>query len=91
MSVCSPNWFAVYTKPRQEHIALLNLEWQRLATERSTRGVAGIVRAGLELIKIPASVIAGLKTRKPPENGLAPLNSIGPAALPDSVPWGAGR
>ena len=23
-----PSWFAVYTKPRQEHIALLNLERQ---------------------------------------------------------------
>ena len=117
MSVCSPNWFAVYTKPRQEHIALLNLEGQAfecflpmaeepdqcragptktrkkplfprylflnaapevqsLATVRSTRGVVGLVRAGFELIKIPASVIAGLKTRKHPENGLIPLNSI---------------
>ena len=28
LSGCTPNWFAVYTKPRQEHIALLNLERQ---------------------------------------------------------------
>ena len=28
MNVCSQNWFAVYTKPRQEQIALFNLEGQ---------------------------------------------------------------
>jgi transcriptional antiterminator RfaH len=118
LSVCSPNWFAVYTKPRQEEIALLNLEgqafecylpmaqepdqrrgarnktrnrplfprylflnaapeMQSLATVRSTRGVVSLVRAGLELIKIPASVIAGLKTRMHPATGLIPLNSTG--------------
>ena len=101
MSACSPNWFAVYTKPRQEQVALLNLErqafecyltmaadpYQRgnarnkrrheplfprylflnaapevqsLATVRSTRGVVGLVRAGFELIKIPAPIISAL-------------------------------
>ena len=28
MSDSGESWFAVYTKPRQEHIALLNLEHQ---------------------------------------------------------------
>ena len=118
MSACSPNWFAVYTKPRQEQIALLNLERQAfecylpmaadsykrgsarnktrheplfprylfmkadterqsLSAVRSTRGVVGLVRAGFELIKIPASIIAALKTRMDSETGLIPLDSIG--------------
>ena len=118
MNVCSPNWFAVYTKPRQEHVALLNLERQSfecylpmaedacqrhgahkkiqrellfprylflnadperqsLAAVRSTRGVTGLVRAGFELIKIPASIIAGLKARMHPASGLIPLDSMG--------------
>ena len=118
MSACSPNWFAVYTKPRQEQVALLNLErqafecylpmaadpYQRrsagnktrheplfprylflngdpqrqsLAAVRSTRGVVGLVRAGFELIKIPASIIAGLKDRMHPATGMIPLDSIG--------------
>ena len=117
MSACSPNWFAVYTKPRQEQVALLNLErqafecylpiaadpYQRrnartrtrheplfprylflsaapdvqsLATVRSTRGVVGLVRAGSELIKIPASIIAALKTRMDTATGLIPIDSI---------------
>ena len=116
MSSCSDNWFAVYTKPKQEHIALLNLErqsfecylpmaeypyrsrrarkqtrheplfprylflnaapkLQSLATVRSTRGVVGLVRAGHELIKVPASIIAGLKTRRHPATGLISLQS----------------
>jgi len=116
-SGCSQNWFAVYTKPRQEHIALLNLErqsfecylpmaenpyrsrrvrnqkrleplfprylflnaapkLQSLANVRSTRGVVGLVRAGVELIKIPASIIAGLKTRMHPATGLISLEPI---------------
>ena len=118
MSVCCPNWFAVYTKPRQEQVALLNLEgqsfecylpmaadpyqrgsarkktrheplfarylflnaapeMQSLATVRSTRGVVGLVRAGFDLIKIPASIIEGLKDRMHPATGLIPLDSIG--------------
>ena len=117
MSACSPNWFAVYTKPRQEHTALLNLEgqsfecylpmtdelrqrrvgyhktrltplfprylflnatpeFQNLATVRSTRGVVGLVRAGLELISIPSAVIAGLKSRMHPATGLIALDGM---------------
>ena len=117
MSICSSNWFAVYTKPRQEHIALLNLEGQSfecylpmaesphhrhrarnkgrheamfprylflnadmerqsLASVRSTRGVVGLVRMGFELIKIPASIIEGLKARVDSATGLIPLDSI---------------
>jgi len=117
LSVCSLSWFAVYTKPRQEHIALLNLEGQSfecylplaegpfqrssarnktrheplfprylflyadpqrqsLAAVRSTRGVTELVRAGLELIKIPASIIAGLRTRMHPVTGLIPIGSV---------------
>ena len=117
MTSFSLNWFAVYTKPRQEHTALLNLERQSfecylpmaedphqrrsagdkmrhepmfprylflnadterqsLASVRSTRGVMGLVRAGFELIKIPASIIAGLKARSDPATGLIALDSI---------------
>ena len=116
LNVCSTNWFAVYTKPRQEHIALLNLEHQAfecylpmaeeprqrrlarntmrhnamfprylflnadteqqsLASVRSTRGVVGLVRAGFELIKIPAAIIEGLKARTDSATGLIPLES----------------
>ncbi len=118
MSVCYPHWFAVYTKPRQEQIALLNLEnqsfecylpmaedpnqtrgagnkarpeplfprylflnadpqQQSLATVRSTRGVAGLVRAGCELVKVPTSIIAGLKTRMHTATGSIALESTG--------------
>jgi transcriptional antiterminator RfaH len=117
LSVCTTNWFAVYTKPRQENVALLNLERQSfecylpmaegsdqrrsarnkarheplfprylflnadpqrqsLEVVRSTRGVTGLVRAGIELIKIPESIIAGLKVRMHPATGLIPLDSI---------------
>lgn len=116
MSVCSPNWFAVYTKPRQEQTALLNLEGQSFecylpmaeggrqrqsgrgnishcplfprylflqgdperqsfASVRSTRGVVGLVRAGFELISIPAAIIAGLKARMHPATGLITVDS----------------
>jgi transcriptional antiterminator RfaH len=118
LSACSLNWFAVYTKPRQEQVALVNLEGQSfecylpmaedpyqrgsarhkrrlrplfprylflnaapqvqsLATVRSTRGVVGLVRAGVELIRIPASIIVGLKTRMDSVTGLIPLDSTG--------------
>ena len=118
MSACSVSWFAVYTKPRQERTALLNLErqsfecylpmaerpsqrrsvglqtrheplfprylflnaapeLQSLAAVRSTRGVVSLVRAGFELIKIPASIIAGLKARTDQASGLIALDSIG--------------
>jgi transcriptional antiterminator RfaH len=117
MRVCSQNWFAVYTKPRQEHTALLNLERQSfecylpmtegsdqhpgarnkarheplfprylflnadpqvqsLEAVRSTRGATGLVRAGFELIKIPESIIAGLKARMDPVTGLIPLDAM---------------
>ena len=48
------------------------------ATTRAhaTRGATGLVRAGVELIKIPESIIAGLKARMHPTNGLIPLDSI---------------
>lgn len=113
-SGCGQKWFAVYTKPRQEHIALLNLErqsfecylpiaenpsrrrgvpnqtrheplfprylflkadqkLQSLVNVRSTRGVVSLVRAGVELIKIPGSIIGGLKTRMHPATGLISL------------------
>ncbi len=112
-----PSWFAVYTKSRQEHIALLNLErqsfecflpmaenpYQRrgnknesrheplfsrylflnafpeiqdLATVRSTRGVVGLVRSGFELIRVPESIITGLKTRMDPATGLIAVNPV---------------
>jgi len=118
LSTCSPNWFAVYTKPRQEQIALLNLERQSfecylpmaedpqqrrrarhkgrheamfprylflnadterqsLASVRSTRGVVGLVRAGFELIKIPAAIIEGLMARRDSATGLIAIDSIG--------------
>lgn len=114
---CGANWFAVYTKPRQEHTALLNLERQSfecylpmaetihpcraarkksrpdplfarylflradpgrqsLASVRSTRGVAGLVRAGFELVKIPCSIINGLKTRMDRDTGLIPVGAV---------------
>ena len=116
MSICSANWFAVYTKSRQEHLALIHLEnqsfesylplaesaderrskrnkaqpeplfprylflnadpkLQNLGAVRSTRGVTGFVRAGVELIKIPESIIVGLKERTNPATGLIPLDS----------------
>lgn len=116
--MCSLGWYAVYTKPRQEHIALLNLERQSfecylplaersdqlrsarnkttheplfprylflnadpqvqsLEAVRSTRGATGLVRAGVELIKIPESIIAGLKARMQPATGWIPLDSTG--------------
>ncbi|MGK0500801.1 MAG: transcriptional antiterminator RfaH [Oceanicoccus sp.] len=117
MSACNSDWFAVYTKPRQEQSALLNLERQSfkcylpmadsldqhsnargkarheplfprylflyadpevqsLGPVRSTRGVTGLVRAGVELIKIPESIIAGLKVRMHPATGLIPIDSV---------------
>ena len=112
-----PSWFAVYTKPRQEHIALLNLErqsfecflpmaenpyqrrstknearreplfprylflnavpeLQNLATVRSTHGVVGLIRTGVELIRVPESIINALKTRIDPETGLIALDPV---------------
>ena len=116
MSVASSEWFAVYTKPHQEHTALTNLERQSfecylpegdsanigsgaarkkrneplfprylflratpeqesLASVRSTRGVVDLVRAGIDLIRIPTSVINGLRSRSHPETGLIRIHS----------------
>jgi transcriptional antiterminator RfaH len=115
LGACCSHWFAVYTKPRQERTALLNLESQSfecylpvtderrqrgdgyhktrdtplfprylflnaapavqsMATVRSTRGVVGLVRAGFELVSIPSSVIAALRSRMHPATGLIALD-----------------
>ena len=117
MSECNSNWFAVYTKSRQEHLALQHLQnqsfesylpltesaversgkqgktraeplfprylflnadpnLQSLGSIRSTRGVTSLVRAGVELIKIPESIITGLKSRIDPATGLIPLDTV---------------
>lgn len=108
---CAPSWFAVYTKPRQEQVALANLERQSfecylpmagnktrreslfprylflsaiperqsMDSVRSTRGVVGLVRSGLELTKIPASVIAALKNLMHPTTGLIAIDSDEPS------------
>ncbi len=117
MRQSSSSWFAVYTKPRQERIALLNLErqsfecflpmaenpfqrrskkngsppeplfprylflnaipeLQNLATVRSTRGIVGLVRTSLALIRVPESIINALKTRMDPETGLIALDPV---------------
>lgn len=115
MNAPDSNWFAVYTRPRQEQVALVNLERQQfdcflpmteaagrrsaksslrreplfprylfvradpavqsLASVRSTRGAVGLVRAGFELIKVPATIIEGLKTRVQPTTGLIALTA----------------
>ncbi len=115
------DWFAVYTKPQQEQVALLNLEaqsfecflpmaekacqsrssrnltrheplfprylflkadprQQSLASVRSTRGVTGLVRAGLAPTTIPASVVIQLRSLIDPNSGLI---AIGSAELSD--------
>jgi transcriptional antiterminator RfaH len=120
-----PNWFAVVTKPRQEHIALANLErqgfecflpmalnpyqrrsnrcgpvveplfprylflravasQQNLAPVRSTRGVVGMVRFGVELAVIPDPVINGLKGRRQGERGLIRIEPV-PVKAGDTV------
>ena len=117
MRASKPDWFAVYTKPRQEQIALLNLErqsfdcflpmaenpyqrrskqhqvrceplfprylflnavpeLQNLATVRSTRGVVGLVRMGFELVRVPESIITGLKAGMHPDTGLIALDPV---------------
>tara|TARA_R110002072_G_scaffold30912_1_gene95921 strand:- start:139 stop:552 length:414 start_codon:yes stop_codon:yes gene_type:complete len=47
---------------------------QSLDVVRSTRGASGLVRAGVELIEIPDSIIRGLKERMHPATGLIPLD-----------------
>ena len=111
-----PSWFAVYTKPRQEHIALENLErqdfrcflpmainpyqrrsasklrveplfprylflnanadQQSLGPVRSTRGVATLVRFGMELARLPEQVIQAVSNRCDPETGLVKLDPV---------------
>jgi transcriptional antiterminator RfaH len=108
------SWFAVYTKPRQEQIALENLErqdfrcflpmainpyqrrsalklrieplfprylflnviadQQSLGPVRSTRGVATIVRFGMELARLPETVIRTINQRCDPDTGLVKLD-----------------
>ena len=108
------SWFAVYTKPRQEKIALENLErqgfhcflpmainpyqrrsasklrveplfprylflnavadQQSLGPVRSTRGVATLVRFGLELARLSETVITAIHQRCDPETGLVKLD-----------------
>ena len=109
-------WFTVYTKPRQERIALENLERQdfacflpmainpyqkrtgrRLRVEplfprylflyakpdqqslgpvRSTRGVANLVRFGMQLAHVPAQVVRMIKQRRDPVTGLITLEPV---------------
>jgi len=109
-----PSWFAVYTKPRQEQIALENLErqdfrcflpmainpyqrrserklrieplfprylflnaiadQQSLGPVRSTRGVATMVRFGMELARLPETVIRTINKRCDPDTGLVKLD-----------------
>jgi len=111
-----PSWFAVYTKPRQEHIALENLErqdfrcflpmainpyqrrsekklrieplfprylflnvipdQQSLGPVRSTRGVTTMVRFGLELARLPETVIKMINNRCDPNTGLIKLDPV---------------
>jgi len=108
------SWFAVYTKPRQEHIALENLErqgfdcflpmavnpyqrrsakklrieplfprymflnaipdQQSLGPVRSTLGVATLVRFGMELARLPETVITAIHNRCDPGTGLVKLD-----------------
>jgi transcriptional antiterminator RfaH len=106
----------VYTKPRQERIALENLERQEfrcflpmainpyqrrseknlrieplfprylflnaiadqqsLGPVRSTRGVATLVRFGMELARLPEIVIKAIDNRCDPETGLVRLEPV---------------
>lgn len=124
MKSTQPSWFAVYTKPRQEHIALENLERQEfrcflpmainpyqrrsekklrveplfprylflnanadeqsLGPVRSTRGVATLVRFGMELARLPEFVIQTINNRCDPETGLVKLDPA-PVAPGDKV------
>ena len=124
MNNTEPNWFAVYTKPRQERVALENLErqgfrcflpmainpyqrrsakklrveplfprylflnvipdQQSLGPVRSTRGVATLVRFGMELARLPEVVIRAVNSRRDPETGLVKLDPV-PVAPGDKV------
>jgi len=116
LSQQQPSWFAVYTKPRQEQIALENLErqafdcflpmainpyqrrsekklrveplfprylflnaipdQQSLGPVRSTLGVATLVRFGMELARLPETVIEAIKRRRDPGTGLVKLDPV---------------
>ena len=116
MSHQQPSWFAVYTKPRQEQIALENLErqdfdcflpmainpyqrrsaknlrvepqfprylflnaipdQQSLGPVRSTRGVATLVRFGMELARLPETAIEAINRRRDPASGLVKLDPV---------------
>ena len=124
MQTSQPSWFAVYTKPRQEQIALENLErqgfssflpmavnpyqrrskkypkieplfprylflnaapdQQSLAPVRSTRGVCTLVRAGMQLIRVPDLIIDTIKSRCDPKTGLVRLEPV-PVDVGDKV------
>lgn len=108
-------WYAVFTKPRQEQVAVEHLErqaftvwlpkvehsvrhrgrWvdrieplfprylflqadaadQDLSTIRSTRGVTGLVRQGIEPAVVPEQVITFLRDNADPETGLHHIGS----------------
>ena len=114
----------MYTKPRQERVALENLErqgfscflpmainpyqrrsakklrveplfprylflnvipdQQSLGPVRSTRGVATLVRFGMELARLPEVVIRAVNSRCGPETGLVKLDPV-PVAPGDKV------
>jgi transcriptional antiterminator RfaH len=116
MQETQPSWYAVYTKPRQERIALEHLErqgfncflpmainpyqrrsasklrieslfprylflnaipdQQSLGPVRSTRGVATLVRCGIELARMPETVIHAIKQRCDPATGLVQLDPV---------------
>ena len=118
------SWFTVYTKPRQERVALEHLQrqgfhcflpmainpyqrksakklrieplfprylflnaipdQQSLGPVRSTRGVAKLVRFGIELAKMPDNVIHAINQRCDPETGLVKLDPV-PVEVGDKV------
>ena len=116
MQPAQANWFTVYTKPRQEQVALDHLQrqgfrcllpmavnpyqrrsardprieplfprylflnavadQQSLGPVRSTRGVATLVRFGMELARLPETVIEAINRRREPETGLVRLDPV---------------
>jgi len=118
------NWFAVYSKTRQEQVALENLErqgfhcflpmavnpyqrrsknklrieplfprylflnaiadQQSLGSVRSTIGVSNLVRFGMQLMRVPESIISTIQNRCDPETGLVQLQPI-PVGIGDKV------
>lgn len=119
-----PSWFAVYTKPRQERIALEKLKHQgfhcflpmavnpykgrskrtplieplfprclflsviagqqSLGPVRSTRGVCGLVRFGVNLATIPEKVIGTINAKCDPVTGLVQPDPV-PVHIGDRV------